>query len=62
MEFSLGNKLIIGLFATALIIDGSSDLNRLPIDALTDISNNQVQLTATAYPYGATYHADGNFC
>jgi cobalt-zinc-cadmium resistance protein CzcA len=44
IRFSIQNKLIIGLFTFALIIWGGYSLTRLPIDALPDITNNQVQI------------------
>ncbi|KAA9341093.1 CusA/CzcA family heavy metal efflux RND transporter [Larkinella humicola] len=44
IRFSIQNKLIIGLFTFALVIWGGYSLTRLPIDALPDITNNQVQV------------------
>ncbi len=44
IRFSIHNKLIIGLFAIALTIWGGYSLTQLPIDALPDITNNQVQV------------------
>jgi len=44
IRFSIQNKLIIGLLTLALVIWGSYSLTRLPIDALPDITNNQVQV------------------
>jgi cobalt-zinc-cadmium resistance protein CzcA len=44
IRFSIQNKLIIGLFTFALIMWGGYSLTRLPIDALPDITNNQVQI------------------
>lgn len=44
IRFSIQNKLIVGLFTLALVIWGSYSLTRLPIDALPDITNNQVQV------------------
>ncbi|SFE83752.1 CusA/CzcA family heavy metal efflux RND transporter [Spirosoma endophyticum] len=44
IRFSIQNKLIIGLFTLALVSWGSYSLTRLPIDALPDITNNQVQV------------------
>ncbi len=44
IRFSIRNKLIIGLFTLALVIWGSYSLSRLPIDALPDITTNQVQI------------------
>lgn len=44
IRFSVRNKLIIGLFTLALIVLGTIDLKNLPIDALPDITSNQVQI------------------
>ncbi|MEZ0487584.1 CusA/CzcA family heavy metal efflux RND transporter [Fibrella aquatica] len=44
IRFSIRNKLIIGLFTLALVVWGGYSLSRLPIDALPDITNNQVQV------------------
>lgn len=44
IRFSIQNKLIIGLFTLVLVIWGGYSLSRLPIDALPDITNNQVQV------------------
>lgn len=52
--FSTKNKLIVGLMVFALIIYGSIQLTRLPIDAVPDITNNQVQVITVAPSYGAT--------
>ena len=46
--YSIKNKLIIGLFTFALIIWGSYSLMQLPIDAVPDITNNQVQVITAA--------------
>ncbi|RYG16287.1 MAG: efflux RND transporter permease subunit, partial [Chitinophagaceae bacterium] len=54
IEFAIKNKLIVGLFTIALIIYGSFELTKLPIDAVPDITNNQVQIITTAPSYGAT--------
>lgn len=53
IEFSVRNKLIIGLFTLALIIYGSFEATRLPIDAQPDITNNQVQVITVASSFGA---------
>lgn len=42
--FSLKNKAVIGLFIIALIAWGIYSLVRLPVDAVPDITNNQVQV------------------
>ncbi len=44
ISFSIRNKFIIGLFILALIGWGSYSLSRLTIDAIPDITNNQVQI------------------
>ena len=48
IEFSIKNKLIIGLFTIALIIFGAYQTTKLPIDAVPDITNNQVQVITVA--------------
>jgi cobalt-zinc-cadmium resistance protein CzcA len=52
--FSVRNKLIIGLFVIALIGYGSYQATQLPIDAVPDITNNQVQVITVAPSFGAT--------
>lgn len=54
IEFSVRNKLIVGLFIIALIGYGSYQATRLPIDAVPDITNNQVQIITIASSFGAT--------
>src|SRR5690606_4319906 len=46
--FSIRNKLVIGIFTLALVVWGSYSLTRLPIDAVPDITNNQVQIITTS--------------
>jgi len=48
INFSINNKLIVGLFVFALIGWGIYSLTRLPIDAVPDITNNQVQIISVA--------------
>lgn len=48
IQFSIHNKLIIGLFTIGLLIYGAFSLNQLPIDAVPDITNNQVQVITVA--------------
>jgi cobalt-zinc-cadmium resistance protein CzcA len=48
ISFSIRNKIIIGLLTFALIIWGVYSLNKLPIDAVPDITNNQVQVITMA--------------
>jgi len=52
--FSVKNKLIVALFTIALIIYGVFELTKLPVDAVPDITNNQVQIITSAPSYGAT--------
>ena len=42
--FSIKNKLIVGRMTLALVAWGMYNLSRLPIDAVPDITNNQVQI------------------
>ncbi len=44
ISFSIKNKFIIGLMTFALVIWGVWSASKLPIDALPDITNNQVQI------------------
>ncbi len=48
IHFSIKNKFIVGLFLVALIGWGTYSLSTLPIDAIPDITNNQVQVIALA--------------
>ncbi len=52
--FSLKNKLIVGLFVIGLIGYGIYETTKLPIDAVPDITNNQVQVITVAPSFGAT--------
>ncbi len=52
--FAIKNKLIVGLFTIALIGYGSYEVTKLPIDAVPDITNNQVQVITIAPSFGAT--------
>lgn len=54
IEFSIRNKLIIALFVIALIGYGSYQATLLPIDAVPDITDNQVQVITVAPSFGAT--------
>jgi len=53
IHFSIKNKLVIGFFVLALVIWGGYSLSRLPIDAVPDITNNQVQIITQAPNLGA---------
>ncbi len=53
IRFSIRNKLIIGLLMLALIGYGIYEAQRLPIDAVPDITDNQVQVITRAASLGA---------
>ena len=44
ISFSIRNKLVVSLFVLGLIAWGGYSLTKLPIDALPDITSNQVQV------------------
>lgn len=48
IQFSIKNKFIILLLTLVLIAWGSYSLKKLPLDALPDVTNNQVQILTTA--------------
>lgn len=48
IQFSIKNKFVILLFTLILIAWGSYSVKQLPLDALPDITNNQVQIITTA--------------
>ncbi|AEV96782.1 acriflavine resistance protein B [Niastella koreensis] len=53
IRFSIKNKLVIGLFVLALLVWGSYAVTQLPIDAVPDITDNQVQVITTSPSLGA---------
>ncbi len=53
IEFSIKNKLIIGLFIIGLIGFGIYETTKLPIDAVPDITDNQVQVITITPALGA---------
>jgi cobalt-zinc-cadmium resistance protein CzcA len=53
IAFSIKNKFIVCLFILALIGYGSYELTKLPIDAVPDITDNQVQVITIAPALGA---------
>ncbi|SFW32258.1 CusA/CzcA family heavy metal efflux RND transporter [Chitinophaga sancti] len=53
ISFSVKNKLIIGLFVIALVGWGTYEVTRLPIDAVPDITDNQVQVITVSPALGA---------
>ena len=48
IQFSIKNKFVILLFTLVLIAWGSYSIKHLPLDALPDVTNNQVQIITTA--------------
>ena len=44
IRFSIRNKLLVGLLVVGIIGWGSYALTRIPLDAVPDITNNQVQI------------------
>ena len=48
IEFSVRNKLIIFLFVLSLVAWGIYSLTQIPIGAVPDITNNQVQVITTS--------------
>src|SRR6266536_3547400 len=53
IAFSVNNKLIIGIFMLFLIGYGSYQFTKLPIDAVPDITDNQVQVITISPALGA---------
>lgn len=53
IAFSIKNKLLIGLFTIALIGYGIYQITKLPIDAVPDITDNQVQVITITPSLGA---------
>ncbi|HUC79784.1 MAG TPA: efflux RND transporter permease subunit, partial [Flavisolibacter sp.] len=51
--FSVRNKLVVGLFILALVGWGSYEVTKLPIDALPDITDNQIQVITVSPSLGA---------
>lgn len=44
IKFSINNKIVIGIMTLLLVIWGVWSATKLPIDAVPDITNNQVQI------------------
>ncbi|REA63069.1 CusA/CzcA family heavy metal efflux RND transporter [Dyadobacter luteus] len=53
IQFSVQNKLIISIFVLIWIAYGTYQITQLPIDAVPDITNNQVQVITNAPALGA---------
>jgi cobalt-zinc-cadmium resistance protein CzcA len=54
IEFSIKNKLIIALMTVGMVVTGLYEATKLPIDAVPDITNNQVLVITQAPSFGAT--------
>ena len=54
IAYSIKNKLIIGLFIISLVGWGAYEVTQLPIDAVPDITDNQVQIITVSPSLGAT--------
>jgi len=48
IEFSINNKFVIALFTLTLIVGGIYSVKQVPVDAVPDITNNQVQIITQA--------------
>ncbi|MDZ7767183.1 MAG: efflux RND transporter permease subunit [Melioribacteraceae bacterium] len=48
IAFSVNNKLFVGILTGLLIVWGMYSLTQLPVDAVPDITNNQVQVITVA--------------
>ena len=57
IAYSVRNKLVVGLFVLGLIAWGVYSLRQIPIDAVPDITNNQVQVI-TSSPTLATQEVE----
>lgn len=48
ISFSLENKLLVAIHVIALIVAGVYSMGRIPLDAVPDITNNQVQIVSVS--------------
>ena len=48
IHFSIKNKFIVGLFVIGLIAWGAYSVTKIPLDAVPDITNNQIQVITQA--------------
>ena len=53
ISFSIKNESVIGFFTIALIAWGIYSFTQLPIDAVPDITNNQVQIITVSPTFAA---------
>ena len=54
IAFSIKQKIVIGFFVLLLIIFGINSAINLPIDAVPDITNNQIQIITASPTLSAT--------
>ncbi|MGQ1891412.1 efflux RND transporter permease subunit [Thermophagus sp. OGC60D27] len=47
ISFSIKNKMLIGLMVLGLVVGGFWSMTQIPLDAVPDITNNQVQVITT---------------
>ncbi|TAG58930.1 MAG: efflux RND transporter permease subunit, partial [Cytophagales bacterium] len=57
IEYSISHKLTIGILTLILVIFGTYSISKLPIDAVPDVTNNQVQII-TQNPNLAPYEME----
>ncbi len=48
IRFSVRNKLVVALLTVVIIILGVRSMFQIPLDAVPDITNNQVQVVTTS--------------
>lgn len=53
IDFSIKNKFIIGLLTLGFIVYGALQVSKLPVDAVPDITDNQVQVITVTPSLGA---------
>ncbi|MGV3657273.1 MAG: efflux RND transporter permease subunit, partial [Chitinophagaceae bacterium] len=53
IAFSIRNKLLVGMMVLALVIYGAYNVTKLPVDAVPDITNNQVLVITPSPSLGA---------
>ena len=53
IEFSIEQRFLVILLTVGVAVIGIAALQRLPIDAVPDITNNQVQIN-TEFPFSAS--------
>lgn len=54
LQFSIKNRWLVILFTCAVALVGVFSLTRLPIDAVPDITNNQIQINTLYAPFSPT--------